>query len=65
MGAGGIVFIGHGTHILVLNELFSEFVEDESCGRCTTCHGGNQRQTEIIRRIMDGNGRKEDAPNLQ
>jgi len=65
MGAGGIVFIGQGTHVLVLNELFSEFVEDESCGRCTTCHGGNQRQTEIIRRIMDGNGRREDAPNLQ
>ncbi len=65
MGAGGIVFIGEGTHILVLNELFSEFVEEESCGRCTTCHGGNQRQTEIVRRIISGGGRRDDAPNLK
>jgi NADH-quinone oxidoreductase subunit F len=65
MGAGGIVFIGEGTHILVLNELFSEFVEEESCGRCTTCHGGNQRQTEIVRRIISGRGRRDDAPNLK
>jgi len=47
-----------------LNLLFSQFVEDESCGRCTTCHGGNQRMTEIFRRISKGNGRDEDRFNL-
>ncbi len=65
MGAGGIVWVSDQTSLVILNELFSWFVEEESCGRCTTCHGGNQRMTEIFRRIMAGNGRREDAVNLQ
>ncbi|GMU39556.1 MAG: NADH dehydrogenase [Chloroflexota bacterium] len=65
MGGGGIVFCNDKTSVLVLAEMFSAFVEEESCGRCTTCHGGNQRQTEILRRIIDGRGRREDEPNLK
>ncbi|MEX2372973.1 MAG: NADH-ubiquinone oxidoreductase-F iron-sulfur binding region domain-containing protein, partial [Dehalococcoidia bacterium] len=64
MGGGGMVFCNDQTSVMVLAEMFSEFVEDESCGRCTTCHHGNQRKTEIVRRIMDGEGRREDEPNL-
>lgn len=64
MGGGGIVFCNDQTSVMVLVEMFSEFVEVESCGRCTTCHGGNQRKTEIVRRIIDGEGRREDEPNL-
>jgi NADH:ubiquinone oxidoreductase subunit F (NADH-binding)/NAD-dependent dihydropyrimidine dehydrogenase PreA subunit len=65
MGAGGIVFCSDRTSVIVMNEYISAFVEDESCGRCTTCHHGNQRMTEIFHRIMDGNGRREDAHNLE
>ena len=65
MGGGGFVFGNDQTSPLVLAEMFSTFVEEESCGRCTTCHGGNQRQTEILRRIIDGEGRREDEPNLK
>jgi len=64
MGGGGIVFCNDQTSVMVLVEMFSEFVEEESCGRCTTCHGGNQRKTEIVRRIIDGEGRRDDEPNL-
>jgi NADH:ubiquinone oxidoreductase subunit F (NADH-binding)/NAD-dependent dihydropyrimidine dehydrogenase PreA subunit len=65
MGAGGIVFVSDQTSLVILNEFFSWFVEEESCGRCTTCHGGNQRQTEIFRRVLEGGGRREDAINLK
>ncbi len=65
MGAGGIVFCSDQTSVIVVNEYISTFVEDESCGRCTTCHGGNQRMTKIFHRIMDGEGRREDVYNLQ
>lgn len=65
MGSGGIVFVSDRTHLVILNEFISEFVEEESCGRCTTCHGGNQRMTEIFRRIMNGDGRRADAANLK
>ncbi|MCA9847192.1 MAG: NADH-quinone oxidoreductase subunit F [Dehalococcoidia bacterium] len=64
MGGGGMVFMNDQTSVLVMTEALAAFVEEESCGRCTTCHGGNQRQTEIIRRIIDGEGRREDDPNL-
>jgi NADH:ubiquinone oxidoreductase subunit F (NADH-binding) len=65
MGGGGIVFVGHGTCSIDLNVLYAEFVEEESCGRCTTCHGGNQRMHQIFRRIGDGGGRAEDRFNLE
>ncbi len=65
MGSGGIVWVSDQTHLVVINEFLSVFVEEESCGRCTTCHGGNQRMTEIFRRVMAGNGRREDAINLK
>lgn len=64
LGSGGIVFGSDRNNVLVLAEMFAEFVEEESCGRCTTCHGGNQRKTEIIRRVMEGDGRRDDEPNL-
>ncbi len=65
MGSGGIVWVSDRTHLVIINEFLSVFVEEESCGRCTTCHGGNQRMTEIFRRIMAGEGRREDAVNLK
>ena len=64
MGGGGIVFLGDRVCTIHMAEMFTQFVEDESCGRCTTCHGGNQRQTEIIRRTIAGDGRREDRHNL-
>lgn len=65
MGSGGMVFISDRWCTIHLNELNSEFVEEESCGRCTTCHGGNQRMTEIFRRLIGGGGRRDDRHNLE
>jgi NADH-quinone oxidoreductase subunit F len=65
LGAGGIVFASDRHCVVHLNEMFAQFVEEESCGRCTTCHGGNQRMTEVWRRIIDGGGRREDEHNLE
>jgi len=64
MGGGGIVFLSDRICTIHMAEMFTQFVEEESCGRCTTCHGGNQRQTEIIRRTIAGEGRHEDRHNL-
>ncbi len=65
VGSGGIVFIGTDTCSVDINATFADFLEDESCGRCTTCHGGNQRMTEIFRRIQLAGGRREDRHNLE
>jgi NADH-quinone oxidoreductase subunit F len=60
MGSGGLVVLDDGNCIVDLCLSFEHFAEDESCGRCTTCHGGTQRLVEILRRIADGMGREED-----
>jgi NADH:ubiquinone oxidoreductase subunit F (NADH-binding)/(2Fe-2S) ferredoxin len=60
MGSGGLILCDDTTCIIDLCQYFSWFAEDESCGRCTTCHGGTQRMTEILRRIQGGGGRMGD-----
>jgi NADH-quinone oxidoreductase subunit F len=65
MGGGGIVFIDDRACIVDVNVMFSWFLEDESCGRCTTCHGGTQRMTEIFRRISRGGGRGDDYNKMR
>lgn len=65
VGAGGIVFVSERACSIDLNAMFAEFLEDESCGRCTTCHGGNQRMAEVFRRTGQGGGRREDRHNLE
>ncbi len=64
-GSGGVIFVGAGTCSVELNALFADFLEDESCGRCTTCHGGNQRMTEIFLRTAARGGRREDRHSLE
>jgi NADH:ubiquinone oxidoreductase subunit F (NADH-binding)/(2Fe-2S) ferredoxin len=65
MGGGGIVVCDDSTCIVDLCVYFEWFCEDESCGRCTTCHGGTQRMTEILRRISNGEGRMSDLDLMQ
>ncbi len=62
MGGGGLVFVDDTACVIDLNVMFSRFVEDESCGRCTTCRGGNQRMVEILERTSRGEAENED-PN--
>jgi NADH-quinone oxidoreductase subunit F len=60
LGGGGIVFFDESACVVDMCRYFLSFCEDESCGRCTTCHGGTQRATEIIHRIQMGGGREAD-----
>jgi len=65
MGGGGLVFLDERACIVDLCAQFEWFLEDESCGRCTTCHGGTQRMVEILRRIQRGGGRESDIAKLR
>ncbi len=65
LGSGGIVFFDTSACIVDMCLFYLGFCEDESCGRCTTCHGGTQRATEILRRITAGGGRDTDIANLE
>ena len=65
MGGGGYVFIDDTACVVDLNVMFTWFLEDESCGRCTTCRGGNQRMLEIFRRTSRGQAEDNDIARLQ
>jgi NADH-quinone oxidoreductase subunit F len=65
LGSGGIVFFDESACVVDMCRYFLGFCEDESCGRCTTCHGGTQRATEILRRIQLGGGRDTDIEKLE
>jgi NADH-quinone oxidoreductase subunit F len=65
LGGGGFVFLDDRDCIIDLCTQFEWFLEDESCGRCTTCHGGTQRMVEMLRRIKNGGGRESDIPKFR
>lgn len=65
MGGGGLIFVDQTACVVDMNVMFSWFLEDESCGRCTTCRGGNQRMHEIFKRTSRGEAEESDIPRLQ
>jgi NADH:ubiquinone oxidoreductase subunit F (NADH-binding) len=65
LGGGGFVFLDDTTCVIDLLAQIHWFLEDESCGRCTTCHGGTQRMVEILKRIQRGGGRESDLPKMR
>ena len=64
LGSGGLILFDERASAVDLTKYFSEFCEDESCGRCTTCHGGSQRLVEVLERILHGDGRQEDLERI-
>ena len=64
LGSGGLILFDERACAVDLSLYFSEFCEDESCGRCTTCHGGSQRLVEMLGRITRGGGREADLERL-
>lgn len=65
LGSGGLILWDDRASAVDLALYFSEFCEDESCGRCTTCHGGSQRLVEILHRIAQGKGDQQDLDRIQ
>lgn len=44
---------------------FSNFLQEESCGKCSICREGTQRMHEILTNISEGCGREEDLDLLE
>ncbi len=65
MGGGGLIFVDETSCVVNMNIMFSWFLEDESCGRCTTCRGGNQRMVEILERVSRGEARPDDPDRIK
>jgi NADH-quinone oxidoreductase subunit F len=44
---------------------FLEFTQNQSCGKCTFCRIGTRRMLDILERICDGEGKKNDIDELE
>ncbi len=60
MGSGGMIVADDSTCMVEFARYFTQFVCDESCGKCPPCRVGSTRMLEVLRRITDGDGELED-----
>jgi NADH-quinone oxidoreductase subunit F len=65
MGSGGMVVMDEGTCMVDVAKYFLTFLQDESCGKCTSCRIGISRMLEIVTDISEGRGRPEQIPLLE
>ncbi len=65
MGSGGMIVMDENTCMVDMAKYFTNFLQAESCGKCSTCREGTQRIYEILNDITDGKGKLEDIETLE
>ncbi len=65
MGSGGMIVMDEETCMVDIAKYFTNFLQEESCGKCSTCREGTQRMNEILTNITEGKGKKEDIALLE
>ncbi|TRZ70229.1 MAG: hydrogenase [Bacteroidetes bacterium] len=64
MGSGGMIVMDENTCMVDVARYFTNFLQEESCGKCSTCREGTKRMNEILTNITEGKGKKEDIDLL-
>ncbi len=65
MGSGGVIVMDENTCMVDMARFFMDFIQDESCGKCTPCREGTRRLLQILERICNGQGRPQDIETLE
>ena len=65
MGSGGMIVMDEDDCMVSIAKFYLEFTLDESCGKCSPCRIGNKRLYEILEKITDGKGTREDLDRLR
>lgn len=65
MGSGGMIVMDENTCMVDMARFFMDFIQDESCGKCTPCREGTRRILEILEKICEGKGKPEDLTDLE
>ena len=65
MGSGGMVVMDETTCMVGIAKFFLEFTTRESCGKCVHCRIGTKRLSEILERIVKGEGKPGDIELLE
>ena len=65
IGSGGMIVMDEDTCMVDVARYFTEFLTDESCGKCTPCRGGLRQMHKILTKITRGEGKEGDIERLQ
>jgi NADH-quinone oxidoreductase subunit F/NAD(P)H dehydrogenase (quinone)/NADP-reducing hydrogenase subunit HndC len=65
MGSGGAIVMDHETCMVDMARFFMDFVQDESCGKCTPCREGTRRLLQLLEKICEGRGEPADLETLE
>jgi NADH-quinone oxidoreductase subunit F len=64
MGSGGLIVMDEDTCMVNVARYFVDFLQEESCGKCTACREGVAQMSNILNRICAGEGREGDVELL-
>jgi NADH-quinone oxidoreductase subunit F len=65
MGSGGLIVMDETDCMVDVAKFFLNFIQDESCGKCTFCRVGTLRMQETLNRITSGKGNDNDLKLLE
>jgi NADH-quinone oxidoreductase subunit F len=65
MGSGGMIVMDEDTCMVRVAKYFTDFLQKESCGKCTPCREGLAQMLYILDRITDGEGQPGDVKRLE
>ena len=65
MGSGGLIVMDEDTCMVDIARYFLEFVQAESCGKCTPCRVGTKKMLDILESICAGQATVDDLATLE
>jgi NADH:ubiquinone oxidoreductase subunit F (NADH-binding)/Pyruvate/2-oxoacid:ferredoxin oxidoreductase delta subunit len=65
MGSGGVIVMNDKTCMVDMARFFMDFIQEESCGKCTPCREGTRRLLELLNKICEGRGEAGDIEAME
>jgi NADH-quinone oxidoreductase subunit F len=65
MGSGGMIVMDEDTCMVDVARYFTEFLADQSCGKCVPCRVGIEQMVKILNGICEGEGKTGDIELLE
>ena len=65
MGSGGMIVMDDHSCMVDMARFFMDFIQDESCGKCTPCREGTKQMLSILEKITLGEGEPGDIELLE
>jgi len=65
LGSGAVLVLNESRDVVDFVYRTMEFLNEESCGKCTPCREGTEVMMEVLGRLVNGEGREEDIGVLE